>query len=138
MVRWCTYQALCWPGPEGSDTPTLIVDDGGDATLLIHEGVKAEKAFKDSGAVPDPNSTEDPEFKIVLRLIANTLKKDPTRWTRTAANIVGVSEETTTGVHRLYQMAKSGALLFPGINVNDSVTKSKVRRAAATHTATTS
>lgn len=120
---WCTYQALVWPGAE--DTPNLIVDDGGDATLLIHEGVKAEKAFKETGAVPDPNSTEDPEFKIVLRLIANTLKQDPTRWTRTAASIVGVSEETTTGVHRLYQMAKSGSLLFPGINVNDSVTKSK-------------
>jgi S-adenosylhomocysteine hydrolase len=102
------------------------VDDGGDATLLIHEGVKAEKAYKENKTLPDPNSTDDPEFKIVLRLIANTLKTDPQRWTRTAANIVGVSEETTTGVHRLYQMAKSGALLFPGINVNDSVTKSKV------------
>jgi len=120
---WCTYQALVWPGSD--DTPNLIVDDGGDATLLIHEGVKAEKLFKETGAVPDPNSTEDPEFKIVLKLIANTLKTDPTRWTRTATNIVGVSEETTTGVHRLYQMAKSGSLLFPGINVNDSVTKSK-------------
>ena len=122
---WCTYQALVWPGPAGSDTPNLIVDDGGDATLLIHEGVKAEAAFKETGKVPDPSTTDDPEFKIVLRLIANTLKTDPTRWTRTAASIVGVSEETTTGVHRLYQMAKSGALLFPGINVNDSVTKSK-------------
>jgi adenosylhomocysteinase len=120
---WCTYRALVWPGSD--DTPNLIVDDGGDATLLIHEGVKAEKLFKESGVLPDPSSTEDPEFKIVLRLIANTLKSDPTRWTRTAASIVGVSEETTTGVHRLYQMAKSGALLFPGINVNDSVTKSK-------------
>lgn len=120
---WCTYRALVWPGSD--DTPNLIVDDGGDATLLIHEGVKAEKLFKESGVLPDPSSTEDPEFKIVLRLIANTLKQDPTRWTRTAASIVGVSEETTTGVHRLYQMAKSGALLFPGINVNDSVTKSK-------------
>ena len=125
VCRWCTYQALVWPGPAGSDTPNLIVDDGGDATLLIHEGVKAEAAFKESGAVPNPDTTDDPEFKIVLRLIANTLKSDPTRWTRTAASIVGVSEETTTGVHRLYQMAKSGALLFPGINVNDSVTKSK-------------
>jgi len=120
---WCTYRALVWPGSD--DTPNLIVDDGGDATLLIHEGVKAEKLFKESGVLPDPSSTEDPEFKIVLRLIANTLKQDPTRWTRTAASIVGVSEETTTGVHRLYQMAKSGSLLFPGINVNDSVTKSK-------------
>ena len=120
---WCTYQALVWPGSD--DTPNLIVDDGGDATLLIHEGVKAEKAFKENGTIPDPSSTEDPEFKIVLQLIANTLKDDPQRWTRTAASIVGVSEETTTGVHRLYQMAKSGSLLFPGINVNDSVTKSK-------------
>ena len=120
---WCTYQALVWPGSD--DTPNLIVDDGGDATLLIHEGVKAEKAYKENGTVPDPSSTEDPEFKIVLQLIANTLKEDPQRWTRTAASIVGVSEETTTGVHRLYQMAKSGSLLFPGINVNDSVTKSK-------------
>jgi len=120
---WCTYRALVWPGSD--DTPNLIVDDGGDATLLIHEGVKAEKIYKETGVLPDPNSTEDPEFKIVLRLIANTLKIDATRWTRTAASIVGVSEETTTGVHRLYQMAKSGSLLFPGINVNDSVTKSK-------------
>ena len=120
---WCTYQALVWPGSD--DTPNLIVDDGGDATLLIHEGVKAEKAYKENGTVPDPSSTEDPEFKIVLQLIANTLKEDATRWTRTAASIVGVSEETTTGVHRLYQMAKTGSLLFPGINVNDSVTKSK-------------
>lgn len=120
---WCTYQALTWPDSEG--TPNLIVDDGGDATLLIHEGVKAEKLFKENGTLPDPTSTEDPEFKIVLKLIRNTLKKDPTQWTRTAANVVGVSEETTTGVHRLYQMAKTGALLFPAINVNDSVTKSK-------------
>jgi len=120
---WCTYQALVWPDSDG--TPNLIVDDGGDATLLIHEGVKAEKAFKETGKIPDPNSTEDAEFKIVLKLIAKTLQIDPTRWTRTAQNLVGVSEETTTGVHRLYQMAKAGTLLFPAINVNDSVTKSK-------------
>jgi adenosylhomocysteinase len=120
---WCTYQALSWPDKEGA--PNMLVDDGGDATLLIHEGVKAEAEFKKSGKLPDPKSTEDPEFKIVLKLIAATLKKDPTKWTRMAASVVGVSEETTTGVHRLYQMAKSGHLLFPAFNVNDSVTKSK-------------
>jgi adenosylhomocysteinase len=120
---WCTYQALTWKS--GNGCPNLIVDDGGDATLLVHEGVKAEAAFKKDGTVPDPSSTEDPEFKIVLRIIASTLKTDPNKWTTMAASIVGVSEETTTGVHRLYQMAKTGALLFPAINVNDSVTKSK-------------
>jgi adenosylhomocysteinase len=119
---WCTYQAINWPG---SDGPDLIVDDGGDATLLVHEGVKAEKEFKDNNKLPDPESTEDPEFKIILRLIRTVLKKDPTKWTRMAKKLVGVSEETTTGVHRLYQMASKGALLFPAINVNDSVTKSK-------------
>jgi adenosylhomocysteinase len=119
---WCTYQALAW---NGSDGPTLIVDDGGDATLLIHEGVKAEADYKDKGVLPDPASTEDPEFKIVLRLIANSIKKNPQYFTKMSKAIVGVSEETTTGVHRLYQMAKNGRLLFPAINVNDSVTKSK-------------
>jgi len=120
---WCTYQALVWPDADGS--PNLIVDDGGDATLLIHEGVKAEAAFAERKAVPDPASTDDPEFKIVLKLLANTLKTDATIWTRMSKKIHGVSEETTTGVHRLYQMAKAGRLLFPAINVNDSVTKSK-------------
>jgi len=120
---WCTYQAVSWPDEIGG--PDIIVDDGGDATLLIHEGVKAEKEFKESGKLPDPDSTEDPEFKIVLRLLRNTLKVQPGKWTKMAARIVGVSEETTTGVHRLYQMAKANALLFPAINVNDSVTKSK-------------
>jgi len=120
---WCTYQALVWPDKEGG--PNLIVDDGGDATLLIHEGVKAEAEFKKSGKLPDPTTTEDPEFKIVLKLLLNTVKSNPNQWTKIAANIVGVSEETTTGVHRLYQMAKNGHLLFPAINVNDSVTKSK-------------
>ena len=103
----------------------MIVDDGGDMTLLVHEGVKAEKEFAKSGKLPDPASTSDPEFTIVLRLIKNTLKKDPTKWTKIAARIKGVSEETTTGVHRLYQMAQKHELLFPAINVNDSVTKSK-------------
>jgi len=119
---WCTYQALTWPGRDG---PNLIVDDGGDATLLIHEGVKAEKAFAADGTLPDPNSTDNGEFKIVLTLLRNTVQSDPTKWTRMAAGIHGVSEETTTGVHRLDAMAKAGTLLFPGINVNDSVTKSK-------------
>jgi len=105
----------------------LIVDDGGDATLLVHEGVKAEKEYKESNGekLPDPNSTDDGEFKIVLRLLRNIIQKDSTKWTRMAKKLVGVSEETTTGVHRLYQMSQKGNLLFPAINVNDSVTKSK-------------
>jgi len=120
---WCTYQCLVWPDEDGCCN--MIVDDGGDATLLIHEGVKAEAEFLKSGKVPDPASTNDGEFKIVLRLLANTLKINSNMWTAMAAKIHGVSEETTTGVHRLYEMAKAGALLFPAINVNDSVTKSK-------------
>jgi adenosylhomocysteinase len=103
----------------------MIVDDGGDATLLIHEGVKAEAAFKATGAIPDPKSTEDPEYTLVLNILKQTIAKNPNQWTKMAANIKGVSEETTTGVHRLYEMAKTNALLFPAINVNDSVTKSK-------------
>jgi len=120
---WCTYQALTWPDEDGCCN--MIVDDGGDATLLIHEGVKAEAAFKKDGTVPDPSSTEDAEYKIVLELIGTTLKTNPNQWTKMAPKIHGVSEETTTGVHRLYQMASNNALLFPAINVNDSVTKSK-------------
>jgi adenosylhomocysteinase len=120
---WCTYQALTWPDADGC--PNLLVDDGGDATLLIHEGVKAEAAFRKDGTLPNPDSTDDAEFKIVLNLLRNALKINPTMWTNMAKNIVGVSEETTTGVHRLYEMAKANALLFPAINVNDSVTKSK-------------
>jgi len=120
---WCTYQTLVWPDEEGG--PNLIVDDGGDATLLIHEGVKAEAEYKATGKLPDPDSTQDAEFKIVLRLLRNTIQKNPNLWTNMASKIIGVSEETTTGVHRLYQMAKAGQLLFPAINVNDSVTKSK-------------
>jgi len=120
---WCTYQALTWK--TGNGCPNMIVDDGGDATLLIHEGVKAEKAFAENKTMPDPESTNDPEFKIVLKILCSTLKTNPTKWTTMAKSVVGVSEETTTGVHRLYQMAKNGSLLFPAINVNDSVTKSK-------------
>jgi len=119
---WCTFQALTWPDRDG---PNLIVDDGGDATLLIHEGVKAEAEFKKNGTLPDPESTTDAEFKIVLKLLKNSVQQFPQKFTKMAAQCKGVSEETTTGVHRLYSMAQSGSLLFPAINVNDSVTKSK-------------
>ena len=114
---WCTEQALTWP--EGG--PNMLLDDGGDATLLVHKGVEFERA----GAVPDPASADSEEFRIVLELLQRSLTADRQRWTRAAAEIRGVSEETTTGVHRLYQMAEAGTLLFPAINVNDSVTKSK-------------
>jgi adenosylhomocysteinase len=119
---WCTEQALVWPG---SDGPDLLVDDGGDATLLIHEGVKAEADYAKDGTLPDPSSTDNAEFKIVLQIIKDGLPKDATRWTRMSKKLVGVSEETTTGVKRLYEMTASKTLLFPAINVNDSVTKSK-------------
>ena len=124
---WCMLQALTFPkDPKtGSEGPTILVDDGGDATLLIHEGVKAEALFVKTGALPDPNSTDNHEFKIVLELIKAKLHDDPTFWTRMAPHIRGVSEETTTGVLRLYQLAEKGELLFPAINVNNSVTKSK-------------
>merc|ERR1712113_1353712 len=107
------------------DGPNLIVDDGGDATLLIHEGTKAEAQYAKDKTLPDPSSTDNDEMKIVLGLLAREIPKDPKRFTTMSKRIVGVSEETTTGVHRLYQMAKAGTLLFPAINVNDSVTKSK-------------
>jgi len=119
---WCTERAITWPGAPG---PNIIVDDGGDATLLIHEAFKAEEEFAKSGKVPDPASTDNAEFQIVLRLIADSLKTDAKRYTRMVAQLVGVSEETTTGVKRLYEMQKAGSLLFPAINVNDSVTKCK-------------
>ncbi len=115
---WCTEQALLWPEGEG---PNMILDDGGDATLLVHKGVEFEKA----GAVPDPETAESGEFKIILETLQRSLEEDPQRWTRVAAGIQGVTEETTTGVHRLYQLAETDDLLFPAINVNDSVTKSK-------------
>jgi adenosylhomocysteinase len=114
---WCTEQALTWP--EGG--PNMILDDGGDATLLVHKGVEYEAA----GAVPSPESADNDEFRIILTLLNRTLEEDPQRWTRVAADVKGVTEETTTGVHRLYEFARDGKLLFPAINVNDSVTKSK-------------
>jgi adenosylhomocysteinase len=124
---WCTLQALTWPDdsdsrPAGGGTgPNMILDDGGDATLLVHKGVEFER----EGAVPDPATAESEEFVIVLGLLQRSLEEDPQRFTKVAADIKGVTEETTTGVHRLYQFAEQDLLLFPAINVNDSVTKSK-------------
>src|SRR3984893_7469555 len=116
---WCTNEALEWPDGSG---PTLIVDDGGDATLVVHKGVEFEKA----GKVPAFNPDKDPEeWGVILNCISASMARDEGRWTRLAKSIRGVSEETTTGVHRLYQMMEAGTLLFPAINVNDSVTKSK-------------
>jgi adenosylhomocysteinase len=118
---WCTEQALTWGERDGINGPNMILDDGGDATLLVHKGAEFEQA----GAVPDPDSTDSEEFRVVLGLLQRTLSEDPQKWTRAAAAIKGVTEETTTGVHRLYEMQEAGTLLFPAINVNDSVTKSK-------------
>ncbi|HEX9801133.1 MAG TPA: adenosylhomocysteinase, partial [Thermoanaerobaculia bacterium] len=116
---WCTSEALEWPDGSG---PTLIVDDGGDATLVVHKGAEFERA----GAVPAFDSEKDPEeWGVILACIKASMARDQSRWTRIASSIRGVSEETTTGVHRLYQMMEAGTLLFPAINVNDSVTKSK-------------
>ncbi|MDQ3485903.1 MAG: adenosylhomocysteinase, partial [Actinomycetota bacterium] len=137
---WCTEQALTWPedgqsgptesivgasGPTesivGASGPNMILDDGGDATMLVHLGVEYEK----EGAVPSPDSTDNGELREVLTVLTRTLDESPTKWTAIANGVMGVTEETTTGVHRLYERQRDGALLFPAINVNDAVTKSK-------------
>ncbi|MBO0773247.1 MAG: adenosylhomocysteinase [Actinobacteria bacterium] len=115
---WCTDQALTWPGADG---PDMILDDGGDATLLVHKGMQYEQA----GAVPSAGADDSEEWRAVLEVLRSSLAADGQRFTRMAAGIRGVTEETTTGVHRLYEMARDGTLQFPAINVNDSVTKSK-------------
>ena len=117
---WCTEQALRWPGTE-SGGPNMILDDGGDATLYVHNGTKYEAA----GEVPEADEDDPDEWKVILASLKASLAEDTNRWTKIGAGINGVTEETTTGVHRLYQMFESGELLFPAINVNDSVTKSK-------------
>merc|ERR1739849_38644 len=119
---WCTEQMMTWPGCDGCDQ---LVDDGGDATLLIHKGLEFETKFAKDGTLPDPMSTDNPEFKCVLQLLKDSIQADKTKYTRMAKKCKGVSEETTTGVHRLKEMAAKGELLFPAINVNDCVTKSK-------------
>jgi adenosylhomocysteinase len=115
---WCTEQALTWPDHHG---PTMLLDDGGDATMLVLRGAEYEAA----GRVPDPSTGESEEFKVFLGLLQRSFADDNKRWTRAAQGIVGVSEETTTGVHRLYDLQAKGKLTFPAINVNDAVTKSK-------------
>merc|ERR1711974_470576 len=118
----CTEQMMTVPGADGCDQ---LVDDGGDATLLIHKGKEHEEKFAKDGSLPDPNSTESAEFKCILELLKESIQADKTKYSRMAKQLVGVSEETTTGVHRLKEMAAKGELLFPAINVNDCVTKSK-------------
>jgi adenosylhomocysteinase len=115
---WCTEQALNWPGQDG---PNMILDDGGDATLLIHKGVEYER----TGTVPSATDDDSDEYKVILETLRRSVAEKPDYFTKMAAGIKGVTEETTTGVHRLYEFHKSGTLLFPAINVNDSVTKSK-------------
>ncbi|CAB4686081.1 unannotated protein [freshwater metagenome] len=115
---WCTEQILMWPDGKG---PNMILDDGGDATMLVHKG----KEFEAAGLVPTPDETTSEEYAVVLETLRRSLTEDATRWTVIAAGIKGVTEETTTGVHRLYEMMRAGELIFPAINVNDSVTKSK-------------
>ena len=115
---WCTQQVLLWPDGAG---PNMILDDGGDATLLVHKG----REFELAGAVPSTDASDSEEYAVILELLRRSLAESTDRWTNLAAGIKGVTEETTTGVHRLYEMHKAGSLLFPAINVNDSVTKSK-------------
>jgi adenosylhomocysteinase len=115
---WCTEQALTWPNGEA---PNMILDDGGDATLFVHKGAD----YEDAGAVPSPSEDDSEEWRVILDRLRNSLADHPGKWTKAARSIKGVTEETTTGVHRLYEMAKAGTLRFPAINVNDSVTKSK-------------
>ena len=115
---WCTEQVLRWPDGQG---PNMILDDGGDATLLVHKG----REFELAGVVPSTDPTDSEEYAVILDVLRRSLGESTTRWTEIAADIKGVTEETTTGVHRLYEMHKVGQLLFPAINVNDSVTKSK-------------
>ena len=115
---WCTEQAFNWPNGQ---QPNMILDDGGDATLLVHKGVEFEKA----GAVPDAKDGDNEEYVAILEVLRRNLPLDNTKWQKMAESIQGVTEETTTGVHRLYQMVEAGELLFPAMNVNDSVTKSK-------------
>lgn len=119
---WCTEQMMTVPGADGCDQ---LVDDGGDATLLVHKGKHYEELYAKDGSLPDPASTDNPEFKCVLQVLRDSIPNDKTKYTRMAAKMKGVSEETTTGVLRLKEMAKKGELLFPAINVNDCVTKSK-------------
>jgi adenosylhomocysteinase len=118
---WCTEQALSWPADSGFSGPNMILDDGGDATLLVHKGVEFEAA----GAVPATEDSDSHEYRVILDVLRASLARSPQRFTEMAAGIKGVTEETTTGVHRLYELATVGGLLFPAINVNDSVTKSK-------------
>jgi adenosylhomocysteinase len=115
---WCTEQALTWPDGQ---SPNMILDDGGDATLFVHKGAEYEAA----GAVPSPAEGDSEEWLVIVDRLRNSLADEPGKWTRAVAEIKGVTEETTTGVHRLYEMHKAGSLAFPAINVNDSVTKSK-------------
>ena len=115
---WCTEQALTWPDGKG---PNMILDDGGDATMLIHKGTEYEAA----GVVPDAKPGVNEEWKVFLALVKQSMAKDPKKWTNIGKAVKGVTEETTTGVHRLYQMQERGELLWPAMNVNDSVTKSK-------------
>ena len=120
---WCTEQALTWPeaGADGSVGPNMLLDDGGDATMMIHKGVEFEAA----GSVPAPSDSDPDEFKVVLRQLSDSLAADNSKWTEISKGVMGVTEETTTGVLRLYEMKEAGQLLFTAINVNDSVTKSK-------------